>query len=256
MSALLSSSSAPLSGVESATPTLCRTRTSVRRATNGAPSASTSARPADRDPRCSSTPSSRTANSSPASRATVSVVRTVADQPLGHRLQQPIAGIVAERVVDVLEVVEIQEHHRDVAPRAPGQRQRVLDAIAKQVAIGEPRQRIVEGQLAQLLLEALALADVAEVQRQALHRRVVASGCCRRFRASDVRARDRRAVRPDRRRPPVWPPPRRETPSAARDPRPPTARAGSCPRPSRLAAERPLEGRRGEPQRAVCRRRS
>ena len=95
-----------------------------------------------------------------------------ADQPLRHRLQQPIARVVAERVVDVLEVVEVEEHDRHVAARAAGQRERVLDAIAEQVPVGEPGQRIVKRQLPQLLFEALALADVAQVERQALHRRI------------------------------------------------------------------------------------
>ncbi len=31
---------------------------------------------------------------------------------LRHRLQQPVAGIVSERIVDVLEVVDIEEHDR------------------------------------------------------------------------------------------------------------------------------------------------
>ena len=58
--------------------------------------------------------------------------------------------------------------------RALRQRQRVLHAVAEQVAVREQRQRVVEGELAQLLLERLALADVAEVERQALHRRILA----------------------------------------------------------------------------------
>jgi hypothetical protein len=35
-------------------------------------------------------------------------------QPLAHALQQLVAGRVAERVVDELEVVEVHEHHGDV----------------------------------------------------------------------------------------------------------------------------------------------
>ena len=57
--------------------------------------------------------------------------------------------------------------------RALRQRQRVLDAVAEQAAVGEQRQRVVERQLAQLLLERLALAHVAEVEREAGDRRVV-----------------------------------------------------------------------------------
>ena len=42
--------------------------------------------------------------------------------------------------------------------RSLGERQRVLDAVPEQAAVGEQRQRIVERQLAQLFLERLALA--------------------------------------------------------------------------------------------------
>ena len=35
------------------------------------------------------------------------------DQALRRRLQQAVAGGVTERIVDVLEVVEVQEHHGD-----------------------------------------------------------------------------------------------------------------------------------------------
>ena len=48
----------------------------------------------------------------------------------------------------------------------------MLHTILEQRAIGQQRQWIVEGLLAQLLLQRLALADVPEVQCQALHRRI------------------------------------------------------------------------------------
>ena len=94
-------------------------------------------------------------------------------QPLRRRLQQAIAGVVAERVVDVLEVVEVEEHDRHAQLRALRQRQRVLDPVPEQAAVGEQRERVVERELAQLLLERLALADVAEIERQPGDGRVV-----------------------------------------------------------------------------------
>ena len=51
----------------------------------------------------------RTANSSPPSRATRSPSRTEPRDPLGDRDEQGVAGGVAERVVDDLEVVEVEE---------------------------------------------------------------------------------------------------------------------------------------------------
>ena len=58
-----------------------------------------------------SIPSSRTANSSPPRRATVSSGRTDGDQSLGHGHQEGVAGLVPERVVDPLEVVEVEVQH-------------------------------------------------------------------------------------------------------------------------------------------------
>ena len=92
---------------------------------------------------------------------------------LRDRLQQPVACVMAERIVDVLEVVEVEEHDRDRAVAALGEGHRVLHPIAEQVAIGEQRQGIVERELPQLLLERLALADVAEIERQPLDRRIL-----------------------------------------------------------------------------------
>ena len=157
------------------------------------------------------------------------------DDALRHRLQQPVAGIVAERVVDVLEVVQVEEHDRDRALPALRERERVLHAVAEQVAVGEQRQRIVEGQLAQLLLERLALADVAEIQRQALHRRIlrevaadaldhVALGAA--LDAQLHRADGARGRRGDL---------GQEYAAASRGPRPPTGPAGSCRRSPRAS---------------------
>src|SRR5207245_4215535 len=93
--------------------------------------------------------------------------------PLRDRLQQPIARLMAEGIIDVLEVVEVEEHDRHRALAALGEGQRVLHAIAEQIAVGEQRQGIVERQLPQLLLERLALADVAEIERETLDRRIL-----------------------------------------------------------------------------------
>jgi hypothetical protein len=69
--------------------------------------------------------------------------------------QQRIAGAVAEAVVHGLEVVEVDEQHRrchaigDVADR-------LVHAIRKQRTVGEQRQRIVEGERAQLVVRRVA----------------------------------------------------------------------------------------------------
>ena len=58
--------------------------------------------------------SSRTANSSPPSRAAVSWARRQVASRLRGRAQQLVADRVAEAVVDRLEVVEIDEDHREL----------------------------------------------------------------------------------------------------------------------------------------------
>jgi hypothetical protein len=51
---------------------------------------------------------------------------------------------VAERVVDDLEVVEVEEEQGDARPAAPPAGQRALDVIAEQDPVGETGERIVE----------------------------------------------------------------------------------------------------------------
>ena len=60
---------------------------------------------------------SSTANSSPPSRAIVSAVAQHALQPPAHLDQQAVAVVVAERVVDLLELVEV--HHEQRRPVRP-----------------------------------------------------------------------------------------------------------------------------------------
>ena len=79
---------------------------------------------------------------------------------------------VAEGVVDDLEVVEVQEHDRDARPLRLLTRHRVLDAVAEQRAVREQRQRIVQRHAHQLLLHALAVGDVAQVEQPAADRRL------------------------------------------------------------------------------------
>ena len=68
---------------------------------------------------CSSVRSStRIPNSSPPKRATVSRGTQVVAQPRRHRPQQLVAGVVAEAVVDHLEVVEVEEEDPDRIARA------------------------------------------------------------------------------------------------------------------------------------------
>ena len=80
---------------------------------------------------------------------------------------------MTQRVVDVLEVVQVEEQHCNETPSTLGQSERVLHAIPEQVAICKQRQRIVEGELPQLLLERFAFADIAKTERQTAHRGIL-----------------------------------------------------------------------------------
>ena len=61
-----------------------------------------------------------------------------AGQALGHRLQQQIADMVAQGVVDVLELVQIQKHQRHPVAAPLADRQGLAQAFLKQFAVGQP----------------------------------------------------------------------------------------------------------------------
>ena len=92
-------------------------------------------------------------------------------QPLGHLDEQEVAGRVTEKVVDLLEAVEVEEEDRDAV--ATDGVERVLDAVAEQRAVRERRQRVVEGGVDELVLEHLPFAHVAGVEHDAAHVRVL-----------------------------------------------------------------------------------
>ena len=82
-------------------------------------------------------------------------------QPRSDLLQQRIAAVVAERVVDVLEAIEVEQKdakHRLVAARAE---QRLPQTVAEQRAVGQSGQRIVQRLVLQRVGVRLALGDVA-----------------------------------------------------------------------------------------------
>ena len=83
-----------------------------------------------------------------------------APQPPGDPPQQPVAGAVAEGVVDELEVVEVDQQQRDRAAGAGA----AVDAAAQlglQLgAVGQAGQRVEVGEAGDLLLRAQALGDV------------------------------------------------------------------------------------------------
>ena len=81
-------------------------------------------------------------------------------EPARHLAQERVADRVAQGVVDLLEVVEVEQHHRHGIAAAPGARQRSGQPIVEQHAVGQAGQGIMQCQVADLLLGGLALADV------------------------------------------------------------------------------------------------
>ena len=169
-SALRISSSAPAAASPSAIemPRLQRTNSSLPSSSSGAASDSR-IRSAVSAASCAlPTSSSRTANSSPPKRAAVSLGRMLRVQALGDLEQHRVAGGVAEAVVDRLEVVEVHEDDGQPRALAARARDRVADALDEQRAVGEVGDGVVEGLVGELLLERLALADVAAVEHDAV----------------------------------------------------------------------------------------
>ena len=88
-------------------------------------------------------------------------------EPPRDRDQHLVADRVPERVVDLLEVVEVEEEHRERAVVAAPAGQRLARGLDEHRAVGEPGDGVVEGLVRELGLERLALADVAGVEQDA-----------------------------------------------------------------------------------------
>ena len=95
-----------------------------------------------------------------------------AAQRVGDAHDQLVAGGVAERVVDRLEVVEVEHDRRALRPVALDVGDVALELALERAAVEQPGERVVVGHVAQLGLVAAALGDVLhlreEVQRHAV----------------------------------------------------------------------------------------
>ena len=81
-----------------------------------------------------------------------------AAQARRHFLQHQIAGVMAERVVDLLEAIEIDQQDRQALVVAMRAQDRLLQAIEEQRAIRQVGQRIVIGEIGDALVGEVALA--------------------------------------------------------------------------------------------------
>ena len=73
-------------------------------------------------------------------------------EPRGEPADQLVAGAVAERVVDQLEVVDVELQQRDAGPRAARAGQRELEVLLQQRPVRQPGERVVVGEVGDLLL--------------------------------------------------------------------------------------------------------
>ena len=88
-------------------------------------------------------------------------------QPLaehrGDRADQLVPCRMAEGVVHVLEVVEVQQQHGALASVARVPREVRLELVLEAAPVGEAGERIMVGEVLEPALEALALRDVLGV---------------------------------------------------------------------------------------------
>ncbi len=85
-----------------------------------------------------------------------------AAQALRHLFQQAVADEVAEAVIDVLEMVEVEQQQADLGAVAARLGDRLGQAVHQQGAVGQAGQGVVQGQVTYTRLGVLARADVAE----------------------------------------------------------------------------------------------
>ncbi len=81
-------------------------------------------------------------------------------QAMADLHQEPVADLLAERVVQDLEAVEVEEEDRQVAAAALGPGQGVGEAIHEEGAVGQPGQGIAEGLADELVQPARELVDL------------------------------------------------------------------------------------------------
>ena len=81
-------------------------------------------------------------------------------EAIAHLHQQLVADRVAERVVDHLEAVEVEEEHGQVLVAPPGAREPVAEPVHEQRPVRQPGQRVAEGLRGQLLEALGELVDL------------------------------------------------------------------------------------------------
>ena len=110
--------------------------------------------------------SGTTTNSSPPSRATMARLPAQAAQAVGESADVPVAGGVAERIVDRFQTVEIDVKHRD---RAGLSRREPIRKVGKQRStVAQPGQIVMVGEMAKPLFGRDAGLELSEQGRDGL----------------------------------------------------------------------------------------
>ena len=73
-------------------------------------------------------------------------------QARGDGAQQLVAHVMAKGVVDRLETIQIDEHHRQTTADRIDLADRLADAVGQENTVGQAGQVVVQGQLSQLLV--------------------------------------------------------------------------------------------------------
>ncbi|MNJ49158.1 hypothetical protein D3C77_443760 [compost metagenome] len=76
----------------------------------------------------------------------------VTAQAQRHFLEQQVAHVMTESVVDRLEAVQVDEHQRETTTLLAHFADGLVNAIGQQCAVGQPGQGVVQGQLGQFLV--------------------------------------------------------------------------------------------------------
>ena len=206
-------------------PTLAATRRRSPRTVNGASSASRRRAAAALAASSPAGAASTMPNSSPPSRATVSPGRRVAVRRSADVAQQHVAGLVAERVVELLEVVEVHDQHRERQAASGRGLDRLVEPQREEPPVRERGQVVRERHLPRVG----ELAQVTERQGGPYHGRQDGRG------RQDA-ARASRSSRSGRRRAGRWL--RVRTRPAAAPPTSRRARSGGSGRHGRPCGER------------------
>ncbi len=86
---------------------------------------------------------------------------TVGAQTVGQGQQQLVAGLIAELLVDPLEIIQADAEHRDAMLQASGVGENLVELLLQLLTVGQPRQEIVLGHALQAVLGFMAQVRIA-----------------------------------------------------------------------------------------------